>query len=63
MHIPLNQELPINFCVIIFDIILHSDKQNYMELLDSNMQGLSFKFNLHLLLLLLVVCVLLCHKV
>ena len=34
-----------------------------MDFLNSNLQWLSFKFNLHLLLLHLVGCVLLCHYV
>ena len=63
----LYQKMLINFwqtfVLLYLDTILYSDTQNYMNFLDSNMQWLSFEFNLHLSLLHLVGCVLLCHYV
>ena len=45
----------INYMLVYLDTILYSDKYNYMDFWDSNLQWLSFKICLHCLLFLLVV--------
>ena len=48
--IPDAEKFQLTFVLLHLDTILFSDKQNYMDFLDSNLQWLSFKLNLHLLL-------------
>ena len=57
------EKFQLTFVLLNLDTIFYSDRPNYMDFLDSNLQWLSFKFNLHLLLLHRVGCVLLCHYV
>ena len=67
-HCPLNcilrcWEISIHFCVIIFGHYIIFGQAELYGLFYSNLQWLSFKFNLHLLLLHLVGCVLICNYV
>ena len=51
--------------LLYLNILFYSDKQNYMAFLNSNLQSLSFKCNLHFFycgfLLFVVLCHYLCH--